>query len=91
MTKFLLVLLSFFALCDSCYAQKLELSDVIREAREIEMKKSLLDEEQKNMIQPVKNQTEKADIKENSLKMQSFSENLEKNLEDRVNVKEIKN
>ena len=86
MTKFLLLVLSFFVVCNSCNAQRLELSDVIKEARELEMKKSLISDDQKDMIQPVTNQTEKTKTIENSLEMQCPIENSEKNLDDKTNI-----
>ena len=73
MKKFFLIIVSILVLSNCCFAQGLVLSDVIREAREAEMKQLAIKKAEEVMLKPVKNDNlnkqstiQSVDVKQNS-------------------------
>ncbi len=91
MGKFLISILSVIFISNTCFAEALVLSDVIKEAREAQMKKELL--QNNKAMKPVKNdcvsQSNSMDTY-NQIKNQTAKLQNEQTAEEKLNINEIK-
>ena len=87
MGKFFISIFTVIVLTNSCFAEALVLSDVIREAREVQMKKEL--PENNTAVKPVKNDCVSQSDNVGKYNQTNSQMHYEKSAEEKLNVEEI--